>query len=119
MSLQLDFFITSDIELLRNEITELRKELSNLRRGLFSRYSDIVRAVQSLTLDVDRHGSRLQRLEGSLYSTAMDVLIDGIGNRRVFGLPQERSVDRKDLVDYSGLPLFAISKTATTLVTIL
>jgi hypothetical protein len=108
MAIQMDLFEKDTIEILRREIAELRKEVSNTRRGLFQRFGDLSNKVMNLTLENDRLRARLSNLEGSRYNSGLDGLLDHFAVQRVYGTPQLQRQDPSGIVDYSGLPLFAL-----------
>ena len=45
--LQLELFPKTELDLLREEVIELKKSLGNVRRGIFSRQEDLVEAFQA------------------------------------------------------------------------
>mgnify|MGYP001619767800 CR=1 FL=1 len=108
MSVQLDIFDTSEIELLRREIAELRSEISNTRRGLFARLGDLSTQVMWLVMDNDRLRARLSNLEESRYSIGLDEVLDQLATGKVSGTHQVQVPNRQHSLDLSGLPLFSL-----------
>ncbi len=51
---QLEMFERTEVEMLREEVGELKKSISNVRRGLFARQEDVVDAVQKEKLRADK-----------------------------------------------------------------
>ncbi len=50
---QLDFFETSDAEKLTDRIVSLERKIENMRRGLFSRYSECEKAITFLESEME------------------------------------------------------------------
>jgi hypothetical protein len=49
----MELFPPSENELLRSEVSELKKEVANLRRGLFARHNTMEALIVELRKDVD------------------------------------------------------------------
>lgn len=54
MSVQLDLFSTSEVDDLKIELAETKKQLSNMRRGVFGRYDEMVLKICALENDMHK-----------------------------------------------------------------
>jgi hypothetical protein len=59
---QLELFQKSELELLREEVRELKKSISNVRKGLFARHEDLVDDLQEARLRNDKLEDALNQM---------------------------------------------------------
>lgn len=105
MYVQLDMFETSEVTLLRSELVELRRSHEKVRKSLFSKYNDLLRKFEDLSLEYDRLRARASFQDTPLYSTSLDKVLDEIALKRAVPVPRVKSKSRTQSIDLSLFPL--------------
>jgi len=82
--IQLELLPKTELELVREEVRELKKSLGNVRRGIFSRQEDLVEALQEarereekLSDSINQLRERLNHYEEALFPELGAVLAAG------------------------------------------